>query len=270
MNVGLVYEMLIRELSSALVDSKERNVTLVTSILERHFSEGSALLSELDIHKAVLERRGVNKKVARRIVDEIKLAGAKLNKSSISSAKHKLIREIDASLGEEFFSKHKINEYKAHASIHLLVQKGFDRRIEEGIELGGVEEYLEAFLTTEKSVSQFSDAPAKLAYGIALEAYESEYGKSLDLQQKELLSEHVRVKLGAKPAGTKKMLEKHRKSLLTSFEKGMLLKETREDSEMREKLVETKEMLLNLDLQPTADVIEQMMLFHDLRREIES
>ncbi len=270
MNVGLVYEMLIRELSSALIDSNERTVSLVTSILERHFSEGSILLSELDIHRTVVERRGVPVGLARRIVDEIKLAGAKLNKPMISGAKHKLIREIDASLGTEIFSRHKIAEYKAHASVNLLIQKGFDRRIDEGIEMVGIEEYLIAFLSSDKIQEQFSDAPAKLAYGIALEAYENEYGKSLDQHQKELLAEHVRVKLGAKPAGTVKMLEKHRNLILTSINKGMFLNETKEDPEIRKRLVETKNSLINLSIKADVDTIEQMMLFHDLRREIES
>lgn len=269
MNAGFLHEILIRELARAIVSDDPRLAAIITEIINESFSSGT-LADELAIHEVALESRGVSRSVAERIVGEIKIAGARLDRVRSGKMKRQLVGRMTKFLGEESFDL-PVNDYKAHASVDLLIQKSGGRRISEAAELTKIEEYLVGYMSSTEVERQIIDPGAtRLAYGIAIDSYEREYGKSLDEQQRELLSEHVRVSLGGSPVGTARKLERHRRTILAAIEKAPLVEGVGSDKEMIKRLTEAARELRTMDLKDTSTKrMERLMLFHDLRREIE-
>lgn len=271
MNAGLLYEFLVRELSSAVISEQPGRAADVLSLIEGSFGPGTPLSDELAIHTTALESRGVPRSIAQRLVDEIRMAAVRLDRRSCNTAKRHLLGEIRKLFGEGVFERHSIPDYKAHASIGIIVQNSGRRRIDEAAQMARVEEYLVEFIASkEPAPKRIEPEASTLAYKIAVESYEEEYGKVLDGQQSELLREHVRVSLGGKPVGAAKMIERHRKSILESLRKAPLMEGVSSDREMLKRLDEARRELEKLPTEVTPEIFERLMLFHDLRREIES
>lgn len=271
MNAGLLYEFLLRELAAATISEDTIRAADVLGLVRDSFGPGTALSDELAIHTTALENRGLSRSLAQRLVDEIRLAAVRLDRRSSDLMKRRLLGEMRKLFGDDVLDRHVIPEYKAHASIGILIQSTGRRRIDEAADLARVEEYLVSFISSREPAQKRVEPEAStLAYRIAVESYESEYGKLLDSQQSELLREHVRVSLGGKPVGAAKMIERHRKSILEALKKAPLMEGVGTDSEMVKRLKEARRELESLPNDVTAETFERLMLFHDLRREIES
>lgn len=269
MNAGLLHEILIRELAAAVISENTGRAAAVVSLIDSYFSKGP-LAEELAIHDVALEARGIPMSVAQKIVDEIKIAGAKLDRVGSGKMKRQLAGKMSRILGEDPFTRI-IPTYKAHASVDLLIQRPGGRKISEAADLARVEEYLVRHMSSnEPEPKRVEEGASRLAYSIALDSYQAEYGKALDSQQRELLAEHVKVSLGASPKGTAKKLEKHRKAILAAIKSAPLVEGVGSDRVMVDRLAEARRELEAMDMTDTgASTIERLMLFHDLRREIE-
>lgn len=270
MNAGLMREILIMELSRAIVSGNRSKAADVLTLVNRGFAKGP-LADEAAIHKTALETHGVSLSIAQRIMDEIKVAGIRLDKTGAGRMKRSLAREMVRVLGEDVFDRNKVRDYKALASVDLLIQKVAGRRIDEAADLAKIEEYLVRHMTSAEPTPLMVDSGAsRLAYQIAIDSYEREYGKSLDENQRELLAEHVKVSLGASPVGATKKLERHRRKILESIKGAHAVDGVGTDSTMVKRLTEAREELEKMDLTKVSTlVMERLMLFHDLRRTIE-
>lgn len=271
-NIGLVYEFLTREVSSALVAGDRGRAAKAMAIISKHLSESTELYEELSLHRQLIESRGVSERMAKRLIDELKAAGIRFSANSgrRNAAKSALIHEINRAFGQDVFDKYRIADYTAHASISILMSRGVDGRIDEAVEAARVEEHLMEFLTTKAPVAQKFDRDASLhAYKTAVGLFEQEYGKELSLHQSALLKEYVRVSLGGNPAPFKRTFEKQRSELKEVLRIRRSDKVFQEDKEMSARLDEAITDLDSLD-SDLEESVERLMLYHNLRKEIES
>lgn len=271
-NVGLVYEFLTYEVAQATID-KSSTATVraaeALDIIAGHLGPGSALEEELSLHRNVMEARGSSPALARRIVDELRAAGIRLAGSSSrrDSAKTAMIHEINRRIGPSVFDN-RVPDYTAHASVGIMLSRGLGR-LDEGVDLARVEEHLVGFLSARPDLPRSVDPDATLhTYKTALRIFEEEYGANLTPDQAALLKEHVRVALGG-PHEPLERLVKKQKALLRRELVGATFDESfKSDGKMMESL---NEAILNLDsVPPTEEGVEQLMLYHNLVREIES
>jgi hypothetical protein len=271
-NLGLVYEFLTREVSSALVAEDRPRAARAMEIIARHLSPGTPLHEELSLHRQVMEARGLSERMAKRIIDELKAAGIRLaaTASRREAAKSALIHEMNKRFGKEIFDRYRIAEYTAHASVNILMSRGVDSRLDETVEAAKVEEHLLEFLTSKPTDPVKFDREASLyAYRTAVGLFEQEYGKELTQPQSDLLREYVRVSLGGNPAPFKRTFEKQKNELreVLRFRRSDEVFKT--DAEMAARLDEALAGLDALDASKEESV-EQLMLYHNLRKEIES
>lgn len=272
-NVGLVYEFLSREVTSAVVSKDNGRAAQALSIISGHLSEGSQLFSELSLHRQVMGTRGVSERLARRIVDELKAAGIRgsSRKAAIESAKSNLIHEMNRSIGQDIFDRYRIPDYTAHASVGILLNRSLDGRIDEGVEVARVEDHLIGFLTTEADMGPRYDPDASLyAYRTAVGLFEQQFGQELMPAQSELLREYVRVSLGGNPAPFERAFEKQRQDLRNVLRARRVDEVFKSDPEMGKRLDEAISELATLSPKAEDDVVEKLMLYHNLQREIES
>lgn len=271
-NLGLVYEFLTREVSSALVAKDRPRAAKALAMIERHLSPGSELFEELSLHRQVMESRGVSEKLARRIVDELKAAGVRFaaRAGKRDAAKSAMIHEMNRTFGMEVFDRYRIADYTAHASVNILMNRGIDSRLEEAVDAARVEEHLVEFLTSKPTEPTKFDREASLyAYKTAVGLFEKEYGAELTAPQSALLKEYVRVSLGGNPAPFQRTFAKQRTELKEALKRRRMDEVFKTDTTMATQL---DEAIAGLDaLDPNLEEsIEKLMLYHNLRKEIES
>lgn len=272
-NVGLVYEFLTREITDSVVGRDPRRGGRALQIVSEHLAEGSVLHTELSLHRSVMETRGVSERLAKRIVDELKAAGIRSSsrRAIIEKAKSDLIHEMNHNLGRDIFDRYRIPDYTAHASVSILMSRGLGGRLDEGVELARVEDHLVEFLTTPANEAMRYDPDRSLyAYKTATGLFEQQYGRELGAEQSELLREYVKVSLGGNPAPFQRVFDKQRRALSTVLRARRVDEVFKSDQDMGKRL---DEAITELDSLPNIiddAVVEKIMLFHNLKREIES
>ncbi len=272
-NVGLTYEFLSREVASAVVARDTARAARSLAIVSGHLSEGSVLFPELSLHRQVMGTRGVSERLARRIVDELKAAGIRRvsSRTLIENAKSDLIHEMNRTVGRDIFDRYRIPDYTAHASIGILMGRGLGGRLDEGVELARVEDHLMGFLTSERSEGLRYDPDASLyAYRTAVGLFEQQFGRELLPVQAELLREYVRVSLGGNPAPFERTFERQRVGLRDVLRARRVDEVFKSDPEMARRLDEAIDDLSGLPARPDDEVVERLMLYHNLQKEIES
>lgn len=271
-NVGLVYEFLTREVSAAVVAGDQPRAGRALSIIAAHLNEGTELADELSMHRKVMESRGCTERLAHRIVDELKAAGIRLGsrRASRDAAKSVLIHEMNRQLGRDIFTRYRIPDYTAHASISILLSRGIDSRIEEAVDVARVEDHLVEFLTSQPTQRPHVDREATMfAYKNAIGLFETEFGKELDSDQSDILREFVRVSLGGNRAPFERTFERQRSGLREYLRTHRHDQEFRQDADMATRLDEAIKDLDALD-PSNEESVERLMLYHNLKREIES
>lgn len=272
-NVGLVYEFLSREVASAAVARDAARASRALGVMEGHLSEGSVLFPQLSLHRQVMGTRGVSERLARRIIDELKAAGIRnaSRRSLIESAKSDLIHEMNRVLGRDIFDRYRVPDYTAHASVGILMARGLDGRLDEGIEVARVEDHLISFLTSQPGARPQYDPDASLyAYRTALGLFEQQFGRELMPEQAELLREFVRVSLGGNSAPFERTFERQRASLREVLRARRADEVFKADPEMAARLDEAISDLAGLPVRADDECVERLMLYHNLQREIES
>jgi hypothetical protein len=271
-NVGLVYEFLSREVAAAAVSRDSARAGRALGIVSEHLSEGSLLFPALSLHRQVMATRGVSERLARRIVDELKAAGvrASIDRPLVESAKSAMIHDMNRSLGRDVFDRFRIPDYTAHASIGILLARGFDGRLDEGVEVARVEEHLIGFLTTDGPAVRHDPTASLYAYRTAVGLFEEQFGRELLPEQAEILHEYVRVSLGGNPAPFERAFERQRAGLRDVLRARRVDEVFRSDPEMAKRLDEAIEDLASLPVRAEDAAVERLMMYHSLRREIES
>jgi hypothetical protein len=271
-NIGLVYEFLTREVSGAVVAKDDRRAARAMSIIARHLGEDTELSQELSLHRGVMESRGVSERLARRIVDELKAAGVRLSvrRELRNAAKSALIHEMNRELGRDIFDRYRVPDYTAHASVSILMSRGLDARLDEGVDVARVEDHLIGFLTSVPTEAPRFDRDATVfAYRNAVGMFESEYGAELTAPQGELIREYVRVSLGGNRAPFERTFARQRETLREFLRIRRQDEVFRSDPDMAGRLDEAIADLTGLE-PTTEEAVERLMNFHQLRREIES
>lgn len=271
-NVGLVYECLTREIAEATVAGDRKRAATALEIIGRHFADGTFLADELSVHRQAASQRGVSRDLARRIVDSIKAAGIRLSsrESLRGRAKDSLIKDCFSRLGKDLLDRHRIPDYKAHASVGIILARGIGR-LDESVDAAKVEEYLiEHLISRPGETPSYDPDRTAVAYKTALRIFQEELGSQLDDQQSELIGEHVRASLGGDPRPMKRAMLRHRDRLIASFTTARTDSDMRADESMLGRLDEAIDELKGMDGSFDESTVERMMMFHQVRREIES
>ena len=272
-NLGLVYELLTREVADSVVAKDSKRAAAACGVLSGHLSEGCALFPELSLHRQVIGTRGASERLARRVVDELKAAGIRgaVRRPLIERAKTDLIHEMNHRFGRDIFDRYRIPDYTAHASVGILLARGLNGQLDEGVELAKIEDHLIGYMMSEASTPVGYDRDATLyAYRTAVGLFEKEFGRELTGAQSELLREYVRVSLGGNPAPFQRTFERQRTTLREVLKARRADEVFKADADMSKRLDEAISELSGLPAAPTDESVERMMLFHNLHASIDS
>ena len=118
-NTAFIYEMLVRELTKAIVHKDLGKKEKVVSIIKEYFSAKNILIKELRLYRALLETKNVQQVIADRLLIETKRAHAQLDGKEIFDAQSKIIAAINKTLGQDAWSSF-VPNFKSLASVNAV------------------------------------------------------------------------------------------------------------------------------------------------------
>lgn len=115
-NSAFLYEVLIQELTKAVMSKNDELKITVMSLIKEHFSANTLIYRELKLYRAITHTKDVNVSTAEKIMTEVKVRHKDLNKKTLLSEQNILARHIRKALSDETFSNF-VPSYKDLASI---------------------------------------------------------------------------------------------------------------------------------------------------------
>tara|TARA_R110000796_G_scaffold28165_1_gene77250 strand:- start:32 stop:862 length:831 start_codon:yes stop_codon:yes gene_type:complete len=121
-NTAFVYEALIREGTSAILQDDDTRKNKVVSMIKKHFKGNSLLKKDLDCYRSLYEGQDLNFEDCSRIIKEAKLQKMLIDPTALfkkqSDFIHDVNKEFDASIFNNF-----VPNYKSLANIYQMFSK---------------------------------------------------------------------------------------------------------------------------------------------------
>ena len=110
-NVGIIYEQLINYISKALIENHLEKAAKGKKIIVEHFNKDSQIYKELRLFNAIVVTDIKDGSLATQILENAKGAARSHDTNMLRHEKNMLIKDINYSLGKEFYSS-TIDNYK--------------------------------------------------------------------------------------------------------------------------------------------------------------
>ena len=186
-NTAFVYEALVRELTKSIVKNNRNKQNKIVSIMKEHFAAGTELSKELDLYRSIYETRDIEKRIAEKIVVEVKERYSDLNKRNIFQEQSSLISKINKTLSKNLFNNF-VPNYKNIATVYSIFQEALPVKDRVLLEESIVQQMSESCETPEMEGQQPMD---NIIYNTFVSKFNEEYSEILSENQKELLNKYI-------------------------------------------------------------------------------
>jgi hypothetical protein len=195
-NVGIIYELLLRNISNALIKNDKRAAKKALNIIETRFSKSTELYKEFRLFNALAKSTVSDTSVAAAILTEAKSAARRCDTPRLNSEKSLLIRDINHNLKDDSFYHRRVPEYKTYATIQTLLNEW---RLEDMSDLSKTIQFeskvVEWLIKKDKVVINVEDIKNpnidSLVVKIMSEKINKKYDGKLGDLQKHVLKEYV-------------------------------------------------------------------------------
>jgi hypothetical protein len=117
-NTGILFELLIRQITTDTLDGKD---SPATDILKKYFVK-SELGREYKLYETLLKKISLTETKANIVISTLTDSSKALNRSVIKRQKYNLISEIQKHYDLNEFFGHKLPNYKVHAAFYTLLE----------------------------------------------------------------------------------------------------------------------------------------------------
>jgi hypothetical protein len=271
---GLVYEFLVRQLSKTMVEKDQSGYKRTLEIVRKYYGEGTPLAEERELFDVIRNARGLSETSARRVLGEVERHATRLDSKKIDIKKSNLIKEINYTYGREFFSSHRVPDYRLLASIQMVIDAArTQNRLTESVQKIQLEEGLVRYMTTRgsfnESTTQRSDVDA-LVMAMVAKRFNEKYSKTLSVSQKKLLEKYIRFQVTGDMKPLTEIVVSELKRINDVLTRASMMREVIEDSAMSKKLEEARQKLLAEGAMPVEQQVEDIMMYQNLAEEVES
>lgn len=272
-NTALLYEFLVRTISTALVEGNKKKSSAALRILRRHYKPGTQLYKEFRLFNALVKTTVSSDAVSSSIISEAKAAAAAADLTALDREKSLLIRSINHTIRDENFYDQPISEYRMYATIQTLLNEWRKPSGTGDIaSMAKYEDQLRAWLITEKkapehTVSDDTPGESRLLMKVMMKKLNEKYSTALNGDQREIIRSYAFSAANDDQTTIKRKLEEVRDGLLESVNQ---YSASHPDNEyIVKKLAETKERMLSEDLTSVDDsTVSRFMLYSALRQEL--
>jgi len=262
-NSAFLYEVLIQELTKAVLSQDKKQQTKIMTLVKETFSPRSQMYKELKLYRAITHTKDVNVLTAEKIVNEVKIRHRELDKKVLLSEQNSLTRKIKKFMSGGTFSNF-VPNYKDLASVAQI----FNNRISIKSKILLENELVEK-MSSEK-IQEKMVPMDNIVYKSFAKRFNEEYGTKLLQEQKLLLNKFI-SSFDNNGIELKLYLNEEigrlKKELKTSFSKEEFIS----DAQMT---VSAKKVLETLEsyqaLKPDKTMVEEVIKIQGLVKEISS
>lgn len=274
-NAGLLYEFLVRSISSALVEGDKKRSSAALKLLKKHFKPGTELYKEFRLINSLMKTTVSSEHVAASILTEAKTAARAYDAQALDREKSILIKQINHGLNDSDFYDQQVKEYTMYATIQTLLNSWRN----SGRDLSALAEYedkLMQWLVSEKqqqdSEHQLIDeqpGTARLLMKVMTQRLNEKYSNSLSDAQKSLIKAYVFSSANSNTEVITKKLTEIKGAALQAIDE--YYDANKNNEYISKKLVSAKEKLLSEDVENVDDdKIARFLLYTKLNTEIKS
>jgi hypothetical protein len=272
-NTALLYEFLVRTISTALVEGDKKKSSTALRILRRHFKPGTQLYKEFRLFNALVKTTVSSDAVTSSIITEAKQAASHADIATLDREKSLLIRNINHLIKDENFYDQPVNEYRMYATIQTLLNEW--RKAPGTADIASMAKYedqLRNWLMTEKkanehAVSDDSPGESRLLMKVMMKKLNEKYSSSLNLEQKEIIKSYAFSAANDDQTTIKRKLTEIKSALVESINE--YVKNNKESEYLIKKISEAKEQILSESLEEVDDsTVSRFMLYSSLKEEL--
>jgi hypothetical protein len=272
-NTALLYEFLVRTISSALVEGDKKKSSTALRILRRYYKPGTHLYKEFRLFNALVKSTVSSDAVVSSILSEAKAAAAGTDVIALDREKSLLIRSINHMLNDENFYDQPVAEYRLYATIQTLLNEWRKPVGTSDIaSLANYENQLKEWLLLEKKKEDYAlidETPGttRLLMKVMMKKLNEKYSATLNEEQREIIKAYAFSTASEDQTTVKKKLEEIRENLLESIDQ--YVEQKKEDKFLANKMQDAKSKILSESLDIIDDsVVSKFMLYSTLRHEL--
>jgi len=272
-NTALLYEFLVKTISSALVENDKKKSSTALRILRRHFKPGTQLYKEFRLFNALVKTSVSSEAVTNTIINEARAAAQQADMKQLDREKSLLIRNINHMLRDDNFYDQPVSEYRTFATIQTLLNEWRKSPGTADIEsLAKYEEQLRSWLLTEKKATEHvlsDDTPgeSRLLMKVMMKKLNEKYSASLNTDQKEIIRSYAFSAANDDLTTIKRKLTEIKDELLNSIDG--YVDQHSESEYIVKKLKEAKDNIVLENLENIDDsTVSRFMLYSSLRHEL--
>lgn len=192
-NVGIVYEQLLRYISTKIIENRQDMSKKAVKILEKRFNKETELYKEFRLVNALVNSTVSGTHVAAGILTEAKQAARDIDQSKLMREKSLLIKDINYELNESTFFHKKINNYKTYATVQTLINEWVKK---DRSDLAKQIEYeklvVEHLIEDKDTVMKIDENKSdKLVFKVMSKKINEKYGSNLSSEQKDIIRNYA-------------------------------------------------------------------------------
>lgn len=268
-NVGIIYELLLRYISNALIEDRKLDAQKALQIIEKNFNKHSEIYKEFRLFNALVKSTVSDTAVVAAILTEAKKAARRLDNDKLDKEKSFLIRAINHKLADKSFYHRRIPEYRAYGTIQLLLNDWYSCDASDLAKMVKRESQVAEWLLKEKkevvSMNINSDID-NLVVNIMTDKINSKYKNTLSEEQRNILKSYVFSIENDSGESIKKKLKETQLETLGNLE----LFDSMTDSRfLKDKIQKVKDKILcETTEEIDDDVISKYLVISHLKEEI--
>jgi|TARA_R110000824_G_scaffold195554_3_gene378398 hypothetical protein len=124
-NTAFVYEVLIREGTSAILQKDDQRKNAIVKIIKKHFSTRSLLYKDLECYQSLQERQSLSEDKCLRVVKEARMQKRMIDPSTLFKQQTNLIKDVNKELEPAVFNNF-VPNYKSLANIYQMFSDNVD------------------------------------------------------------------------------------------------------------------------------------------------
>ena len=248
-NTAFLYEVLVRELTKAVVEKDTARTKKIKSILKEHFRSGKVLFGELGCFKALSDQDHFDRYTAEKMIFRAKKEYESLDQQDIFKEQSVVIKKINSGLGKEVFNNF-VPDYKSYATLAQIF--GNKLPVKSRVIM---EQKIIDTLTSETPVAETLQPVDNLVVKSFTDRFNDTYAELLP-EQKDLLTRFI-TSFNENEADFKMFLGEELKRIHTRVNDSLSLSEVKEDEHM---VNGTKEVLNQISQLKVHNVTERQIL----------
>jgi hypothetical protein len=248
-NTAFVYEALIREGTSAILQGDHERKNTVVKLIKKHFAADSILYKDLQCYQSLYETAGLEKETCEKIIREAKLASRLLDTQGVFVSQSDLIGDVNKELEPSVFNNF-VPNYKSLANIYKMFSDNTDPKSAVILEQMVLEHMCQP---SEEEVQTEVDS---LVVESFVQKFNNKYNEKLLSEQKELLNLYISSFVD-NSLELKMFLNEELARLKTELTKSKDSEHINTDEQMTQK---TEQILEKLDAYKNVEANQSMLL----------